>query len=245
MESITSAVTQPFPHGSAIFVALLLSSPPRYFSSLDSLSLGVGTFSISEVPVFKFYSGHAAYVPSNTMPSGRNGVWSELSIVSRSFGTLVFPFHEGTYVGHFATEHNDWISSSTSSYSFVVAIRACKSSSSSSISIMTAFPFYSIDKFLCRGFLGYMHTGPIAYLFFFGRGVSGDLGISVTTPAPSGTSYTMGVYAALPTVPSSIPNPSLVAVIISTLDSVSCKLRGSIITWLATLCALLKHSILK
>ena len=36
------------------------------------------------------------YVPSNTMPSGMSGVWSELFISSKSFVTLVFPFHGGT-----------------------------------------------------------------------------------------------------------------------------------------------------
>jgi len=37
-------------------------------------------------------------MPPNTMPSGRSGVWSQLFISSRSFGTLVFHFQGGTYL---------------------------------------------------------------------------------------------------------------------------------------------------
>lgn len=167
-------------------------------------------------------------VPSNTMPSGRSGVWSEIFVSSKFFGTLVFPFSEGTYAGSFVAEHNSWISCSTSSSS-TVAIRAYKSSSSSSVSIMTAFPFSSMDSLLCHRFLEDMCIGPIAYLSFLGHNVRGDLGIFVTTLVPSGTSSTIKVCAASPAGTSSIPNPSSMVVIISRLYFVSHGLRGSII----------------
>ena len=135
-------------------------------------------------------------VPSNTIPSGRCRIWSELLISSRSFTTLAHPFHGGTYVGYFVAECNGWVLTPISSSSPVAVIKAYKSSSSSSISNLTAFPFSSMDSFLCRGFLRDMHTGPITYLSFLVLGVHGDFRISVTTPAPSGRPSTIWVCTA-------------------------------------------------
>lgn len=148
-------------------------------------------------------------------------------------------------MGSFVAEHNSWISSSMSSSSSSAEIRAYKSSSSSSLSIVTAIPFSTMDSYLCRGFLSDIRTGPIACLSFLGLGVRGDLGIYVTTLAPYGTSSIILVCVASLVVTSSIPKPSLEFNIVASLYSITCELRGSIIARLLILSALLKSSILK
>lgn len=108
-------------------------------------------------------------------------------MASRSLGALNFPFHEGTHVGNLVTEGIGGTSSSTSSYTYIWSIRACKSYTSSSNSMVMALPFSSIDILPNHGFLGDMRTGPIVYLSFFSRGVRGDFGTSSETTTSLGS----------------------------------------------------------
>lgn len=78
-------------------------------------------------------------------------------------------------------------SSTQSSYTSIWVIRVCKSSSSSSISMVMSFPFSAIDNLPNRGLLGDTWIGPIVFLSFYGHGVRGDFGTSGVAAASLGS----------------------------------------------------------
>lgn len=166
-------------------------------------------------------------------------------MASRSFGILVFPFRGGTYSGNFIAKCTSWMSSSMPSASSISSKRAYRSSSSSSISMVTSLPFSSIESLPNRGFLGDMRIGPAICLSFLGLGVRGDFGISGVTQVSLGTSCTVGFYAASLVVLSTEPKPLLVVIILFELSVGIRKLRGSNLARHSTLCALINCSNLK